>query len=192
VADIDVERKSSSNWIWWLIGLIILALIIWWLLSRDDTPDVDTAAVPAAVTPAPDTMAGMGAPATAVAAGIPVGEILANPAEWSGRTVSGSAQVGEVPTDRGFWVEGDGQRIFAILNDQPAERPENINPGQAIDLNGATVVTDKTQLPGDLDAQTKQIVDAQPAFLMVPETAVSVTAPGSATSAGTAPADSAP
>lgn len=38
MADIDVERKSSMTWLWWLLGLILLGLILWialWGTGRD-------------------------------------------------------------------------------------------------------------------------------------------------------------
>lgn len=48
MADIDVERKSSPTWLWWLLGLIVLALLIWALTRGDD--EVETAEI---VEPAP-------------------------------------------------------------------------------------------------------------------------------------------
>lgn len=53
MADIDVERKQSNSWIWWLLGLIVLGLLIWWLAAAlgDDEPEVATTPLeaPAAV-----------------------------------------------------------------------------------------------------------------------------------------------
>jgi hypothetical protein len=74
VADINVERRERSVWPW-IIGLIILALLIWLLWSwmgngdtRADPVPVDTvrADTPMGVTPAPppavaDTPVGFGA-----------------------------------------------------------------------------------------------------------------------------------
>lgn len=35
MADIDIEKKSSGNkWIWIILGIIILALLIWWLTGN--------------------------------------------------------------------------------------------------------------------------------------------------------------
>jgi len=45
MAEIDVQRKSNS-WIWWVIGLIILALIAWAVFGGDAEDRVE-------VTPAP-------------------------------------------------------------------------------------------------------------------------------------------
>ena len=60
MADINVERKQGPG-IWpWIIGVIILALILWWLFARgrndraEPTPAVDTTVV----APAPEGAAG--------------------------------------------------------------------------------------------------------------------------------------
>jgi hypothetical protein len=69
MADINIERKSGAgNVIPWIIGLLVLALIAWWLLAGrgdDDVDDgtyVDTVTAPAAATAdpygAPDTVMG--------------------------------------------------------------------------------------------------------------------------------------
>lgn len=40
MADIDVERKRGAGWLWWLLGLVVLALIIWAIVEAiDDQPD---------------------------------------------------------------------------------------------------------------------------------------------------------
>lgn len=188
MADINVKRRSGASWLWWLIGLIILALIIWWLvayLGRDHeaAPVVATAPVvaepmsPATPVPAPTT-----------AAGIPVADILANPASWQGKTVNGTVQVAEVPTDRGFWIESNGQRLFAVINDQPAEQPQDINPGQTLQITSATVMTSASALPGAVDADTRQLLQGQPAFLDVDEANIQITQPAMAAQQGGAAA----
>ncbi len=60
MADIDVERKSGPPAWMWIVGLILLALIIWAIVSmmgRDDTrtvpPLTDTAVAPMGTDPAP-------------------------------------------------------------------------------------------------------------------------------------------
>jgi hypothetical protein len=76
VADINVERKQGPG-IWpWIIGVIILALILWWLFARGRTdrtepaPAVDTTT---AVAPAP--AGGMGAmPSDTMGAGAAMGD----------------------------------------------------------------------------------------------------------------------
>jgi hypothetical protein len=46
MADIRIERKSN-NWLWILIGLVILALIIWFFFLRTGNDRAQTSAVPA-------------------------------------------------------------------------------------------------------------------------------------------------
>lgn len=59
MADIDVERKGGMGWLWWLLGLIVLALVVWAIVEAMDTdePEVGvTEPVPAVapgVTPEP-------------------------------------------------------------------------------------------------------------------------------------------
>lgn len=47
MADINVERKGPNIWPW-IIGLIVLALLIWWFVSRTGA---ERGAVPAGTTP---------------------------------------------------------------------------------------------------------------------------------------------
>ena len=42
MAEIQLERKEGKNWLWIVLGLLLLALLAWWLLSQrgDDDPVV--------------------------------------------------------------------------------------------------------------------------------------------------------
>jgi len=60
MADIDVERKSPVTWVWWVLGLLLLAMLLFWLLAPtrvDRVAVVDPATepmpVPTTVDPAP-------------------------------------------------------------------------------------------------------------------------------------------
>lgn len=66
MAELHIERKERSAWPWILLGLALLALLLWYLLGRDDVDDgvvadtaagvvTDTGAAPGA---APDAMPG--------------------------------------------------------------------------------------------------------------------------------------
>jgi hypothetical protein len=170
MADIDVERRSGAPWVWWIIGIIILALIIWGIAEamEPDEPDVAAAVPPAVVAAAPV------APAPGAVPVLVVHEIVVGPQTWVGKRVSGTAQVSGVPTDRGFWLGSGSDRIFVVLNDQPAETPIDINPGQTVQLTDALVVTDFSQVPGTVEAETREIAQQQPVFLDVDEANVKV------------------
>lgn len=36
MAEINIQRKSS-NAIWWVIGIVVLAVVVWWLMSARTT-----------------------------------------------------------------------------------------------------------------------------------------------------------
>lgn len=175
MADIDVQRKSSTAWLWWLLGLVALAMLIWVITAGDDNVEVASApvaAAPGGVAEVPPPPAGT-SPSTAVApaTGIPVSQIVGSPATWTGRTVAGEVRVTEVPTDRGFWITEQGERLFVILGDQPAERPIDIQSGQTLRISEAMVYGSENlqAIPGALDADTRSIAQGQPVVLFADE-----------------------
>lgn len=170
MAQIKVERKSSNIWIWWLLGLLLVALILWAVFEvLDDNAELAVAPVATQTMPPPPPPADPGTlPTAGTAAGIPVGQIVASPQSWSGRSVTGEVRVTEVVSDRGFWTEADGQRIFVLLNEVPREI-KKINAGQRIRMTNATIhaAGDPSGLPGNLDPQAQQIAGGQPVVLAV-------------------------
>lgn len=59
MADIDIERKGSPVWIWWILGLLVLGLILWALIGMGGDDDVDVVE-PAPVATSADTGYGAG------------------------------------------------------------------------------------------------------------------------------------
>lgn len=192
MADINVERKRKGSPLPWILGLLLLALLgflLYSLLGRDrdpaPAPPTDTAS--AVVPPATDTaaMAMPGAaPVAAAAAGtaLPVAAILDSASSYGGRQVSGTARVVEVPSDRGFWVEEGGRRLFAVLGEpQAAEQRIDINAGQTVQLSGQVyqkgAQLDQVMATG-VEAETKRIADGEPAVLVVRPADVQVTGQG--------------
>ena len=167
MANIPVEKKSNLSWLWWVLGLVLIGGLIWFLVAAGDD-EVETAAVTPATTPE----------AVAEAPSVTIGDILGTPADYIGDPFSqAEVMVSDVPTDRGFWIEDEGQRLFVILIDGPAEAPLDINTGQTLRIDEGTL-RDRTYLPnieGDpLDADTQAIAESQPIFLVADESNITI------------------
>lgn len=164
------ESKSGSlAWLWILMGLAVLAFIIWWWLwPKSQTVPEDLAIIPSDTT-ITETAAQQPPEAGMVPASISA--VRQNPDEWTGKLLSGTFNVVDVPSDRGFWIEQDGERMFAVLVDQPAEVPIDIKVGQRLLMSG--MVRDASHLPQlegeDLAETTRNIVEEQPVYLVVDE-----------------------
>lgn len=175
MADIDRERKRSGGWLWALIGLILLALLVWWLWpggGADDELYNDPDA--SLVEPANELDQAQPMPQGEAT----IASVMAAPESYVGQQFpAGEVRVAEVPTDRGFWIESGGSRLFAVLIDEPEEAPVDIQAGQTLRLDGGTI-RDTTSLGdlqgGMLDADTERLVREQRAFLVVNESAIQV------------------
>lgn len=184
MADIDIERKGPGIWPW-IIGLLLLGLLAWGIMEWIDV-DEPEAIVPAAVESAPLVpVAADAPPPVPVAQGgaLTLADVLGNPATYFGQSLTPEAvRVVEVPTDRGFWVEDQGQRVFVVLNEtapgapagaqadvqgQRAERPD-LNPGDVVRITEAMVhdPTNLQNVQGPLDDQTRRILNGLPVFLV--------------------------
>jgi hypothetical protein len=194
MADIDIERKKRSP-LPLILGLLALALLAFLLMQTcgdDDEAEpatvvTDTTTASAAPMPVTDTtMMGAGAAgatgaAAAGAAGAGwIGGVLAGTS--AGQSASGSGTVPETPSDRGFWIEENGQRVFAVLA-EPMEQLKDVDPGQTVSISNARVLrgSEVSQVPQDVDADTRRIAEGQQYFLFVPSTGVQITAGGNTT-----------
>ncbi|WP_126173061.1 hypothetical protein [Altericroceibacterium xinjiangense] len=168
-----VDRKSQPKWLWILLLIVVFALpLIWWMSDTDGDPDLTDAEVVGANTPGADPVT---APEPVAAeATVTIADILGSPADHIGHdgVVLTGVTVPEVPTDRGFWIEDQGQRLFAVVIDNPREAPVDIDPGQRLAITEG-MIRDATfipQIPGeDLDPDTRRILDEQDVFLVVDE-----------------------
>ena len=128
MANIPVERTGTGTpWWVWLLGLLLLAAIVWFLIAAfDNDDDVETAAVPVEtvepVAPAP-------APAAAMDADL------------------SNMYVTRVTGDRTFYVapeQGSSDETLVILDQNMSpdvagiEGQVDINPGQMVDLSSGT------------------------------------------------------
>ena len=101
-------------------------------------------------------------------------DIVTVPTDFATRTVSGSAREAELISDRGFWIEDGGQRVFVVI-DEPKPEIKNIRAGQMVRLDGAQVMTNASQVPGQLENETQQAIQGQPAFLYVRAPSIFIT-----------------
>ena len=174
MADIDVERKSGANWLWWLLGLLLLALLIWAIAEMlDDEGEVAEPVATEIVEPAAPVVV----PVAGATGAATIAEVLANPGAYAGQSFSTQqVRVAEVVSDRGFWIENNGQRLFVVKNESPEQgtadvqgpadtRPSrNIDAGDMVQING-TLYASPDQVQPPLDNQTRQRMQGQPIFL---------------------------
>ena len=103
--------------------------------------------------------------------------ILANPQSYIGQEFAGEVSVAGPLTDRGFWVENDGARMFALIIDEPREVEIDINPGQELRISDGMIreggeVSDVEGVP--LDDDTLAVLADQDVFLIVDEDNVEI------------------
>lgn len=167
MAEIDLERKRSGGmgWLWGLLILLLLGLLAWWLWPDTDIEEAPVVPVEDVERPAPME------PVDEPDLGLPA--ILDNPDMYVGQPFpDNEVQVGGELTDRGFWIEQENRRLFAVIVDEPQEEPRDINPGQRLRLTGGTLrdASYLSDMPGEpLDQETERMAREQDIFLVVDE-----------------------
>ena len=167
MAEIPVEKKSSMTWLWLLLAAILAALLIWWITADEDDADPVLA----------ETAIEADAGADADPMPMTLAAILANPQSYIGQEFAGEVSVAGPLTDRGFWVENDGARMFALIIDEPREVEIDINPGQDLRISDGMIreggeVSDVEGVP--LDDDTLAVLADQDVFLIVDEDNVEI------------------
>ena len=174
MAEIPVEKKSNMKWLWIVLLALLAALVLWWLLSDDDGEQAD--GEPVAIEQSADTQTAD----TATVGAMTIGAIVANPEAFYGEEgFEGTVTVGGPLTDRGFWIENDGARMFALVIDEPAERRIDINPGATLRLDGGIIRQASTisaeDIEGDaLDQDTMDVIADQDAVLVIDESNMTI------------------
>ncbi len=84
-----------------------------------------------------------------------------------GRMVTGTFQVDEVISDRGFWIGEGENRVFAVVReDVPKHEMIDIDKGQSLKLTGYLVpASAASNLTGTLEKDTTQAIEKEGAFL---------------------------
>lgn len=136
MADINVERKGPSIWPW-IIGLLVLALLIWAIAEMVDTDEPEVAEVteverPVAAVPTP-------APEPGIAGAPAISNLMPLDAQDEGQMVSVSGQIVGQPVDDGFWILTDENDVLFVRSDR------EVTSGQNVTLTG----TVRTSQSGD-------------------------------------------
>jgi hypothetical protein len=132
MAEIPIEKKSGSKWLWILLALLAVILLAWWLLDNggDDVVEYtdDTVAVAPVATDA-----------------LVVGESVDLDA----------VEVTELAGDMAFYIEMNGQRVPVFFDQVPTpgdatEGEYDINPGSILNIEGEVRSATDT-LPANAD-----------------------------------------
>ncbi len=150
MAEIRIERKRGPSPWPWLIGLVVLALLIWAIAELVNTDRdnetmaaADEANAPAANAAPPGAMApstpgaqppppGTVAPATERGGVAALGELMPLGAQDAGQTVTAGGTVLSRPAHGGFWLKSDANAVLWVKSDL------KVKSGQQIpELSGA-------------------------------------------------------
>lgn len=158
--EIDIQRqpqRSVPMWLW-IAGAILAALLIWGLIEAFDN---DRAATPQQPT---ERVAGergeIGAPEP-----LPIATIVGTPNQYFGQDVRGTATVAEVVSDRGFWLENQGQRAFVVLGEGMTEAGVNVEQGQQVLLEGTYMESANMGQVPQLEQDAQNIIQGETGFI---------------------------
>lgn len=165
------HRPNRAGWLIPLALLLLVAFGVSRFIGRrgNDTVATNTSADTMATTTS--TSGGDVAATSAAGAAVPVAQLMTSPHKWEGKTVSVSGTVAEVVSDRGFWIDDQGQRIFVVLGEKgagtnAAEHAVDVKTGEQVTLTNAHVFTNVSQVPGGhVEEKARGIIKGQRAFL---------------------------
>ena len=175
MAEIRIERKRGPAPWPWLIGLLVLALLIWAIAGLVNTDRdnetmaaADSAGTPGANATAPGTMApstsgGQPAPAPGAVRGVApaaerpgvgeLGALMPLGVQDAGQTVSAGGTVLSKPAHGGFWLRSNENVVLRVKSE------DRVKPGQQVlELTGTLEVArpgDAAAWPGEADVQTE-------------------------------------
>jgi hypothetical protein len=158
MAQLDIERKSGgTSWIWWLVGLVVLALIVWWMVAattgHENVAGGEVGTMPAVAAPvAPADVGGYDASGVVTDLGMLTDTSAAG---VIGRHVAlVSVPVLRAVSDRGFWAgtgEAPSNGVFIVRGNQSADATA---PNGAVDAGAMVNVWGTVErMPGNLTQQ---------------------------------------
>lgn len=180
MAEIKIQEKQSSNWLWWAIGLVVLALLAWWLIAANSRETMvgegDVVATPAAeAVTTPDAMTAT-APTGAIT-DITTLTAATSASELAGRPVMlSNVPIAKAVSDKAFWA-GSGTaasgHIFVVRGNQSASYTA---PDGAVNAGTHAMIFGTVQaMPSDLTQQStewnlastdKQALAKKPLYIM--------------------------
>ncbi len=179
MAEIRIERRRGPGLWPWLIGLVVLALLIWAIAELVNTDRdnktmaaADSANAPEANAAAPGAMAPAGAQPTpapddaAPAAEQPgvgsLGALLPLGVQDAGQTVAAGGTVLSKPAHGGFWLKSDADALLWVRSDLKVKQGQQV-PEVVGTLERAQPGDASTRL-SDLDVgdESTNAQDAQP------------------------------
>lgn len=100
---------------------------------------------------------------------LPLAAVVSDPSAHLDRTVSGTAAVAQVVSDRSFWLEQNGHRVFAVVF-EPAPEARDLYEGQRVRVAGRMLdAYQAVGMPGatTLESGTFHTLSQERAFLLV-------------------------
>lgn len=177
MAEIPVEKKSSSSWLWWLLLLAgLLALLYFLFFNVDgDADDLSDEAVAEQTVDDAATLDTLDTADTAAATAITGVAGLTMLADYIGRDVelSGVA-VNRLVGDEAFTV-GEGENETLVMFDEertpntPMEGNVDVNPGSNVTISGEV-----RDFPGDLPTNVTEDLSASNSNAMIFASSVEV------------------
>lgn len=181
MAEIEIERKQGSAWIWWLLAAIVAAFLLWWLFSALDSDDdlaMDDESV--AVIEEPITEPTID-PATEA-----MGTVITDLATLTGANVSPGLAGREVAlqgvpvsravSDLAFWIgseETPEAGVFAIRGNQTASftAPDgDVDDGATVNVWGevADMPQDLTQTATEwnLESTDQSLLNSEGVYIL--------------------------
>lgn len=171
--ELDIQRREQgiSPWVWVLGTLLLIGLIWWMVAAANDRREVAGVAPNEQVAGSREQMPPVGTTDTTAgltpAEWLPLAAMRANPDNYFNQSISGMGTVTEVASDRGFWLEQQGSRVFVVKDPAIPDAPV-LTAGQTVSIQGTVknpMTTEQQAEVMALDEATRRMLQAEPAYI---------------------------